>query len=122
MTIRPGRQHGAQEGGGQVIELAFTLTPVGWFVAIVGAVLFGIVAQLVGQAHYSYEWVVDSLGAFIGAIVASEFIVAWQAFGPVYEGLALVPALIGGLAVGVVVAVTTRYLGGRTLGHTPAAA
>jgi uncharacterized membrane protein YeaQ/YmgE (transglycosylase-associated protein family) len=104
------------------MELAFTLTPVGWLIAIVGAVLFGVIAQLVGQAHHSYEWAVDGLAAFIGAIVASEFIVAWQAFGPVYEGLALVPALVGGLVVGIAAAVTTRYLGGRTFGHTPAAA
>jgi len=104
------------------MELVFTLTPVGWFIAVVGALLFGVVAQVVGQAHHRYEWGIDSLGAFVGAIVASEFIVAWQAFGPVYEGLALVPALVGGLVVGIAAAVTTRYLGGRPLGHTPAAA
>src|SRR3954470_24102114 len=103
------------------MELAFTLAPIGWLVAIVGAVLFGVVAQLVGQPHFSYEWVLDGLAAFVGAIVASEFIVAWQAFGPVYEGLALEPALIGGLVVGTVVATITRYVGGD-VGHAPAAA
>ena len=103
------------------MELAFTLTPVGWFITIVGAGLFGVIAQLVGEAQSGYEWAIDGLAAFIGAIVASEFIVAWQSFGPVYEGLALVPALIGGLAVGIVVAVATRYFGGHNPGHSPAA-
>ena len=42
----------------------------------------------------------DSVAAAIGALVASEFIVAWQALGPVVDGLALVPALAGGLVVG----------------------
>ena len=104
------------------MELAFTLELGGWVIAIVGALLFGVVAQLVGEAQSSYEWVVDGVAAFIGAIVASEFIVAWQTFEPVYMGLALVPALIGGLVVGIIVAVATRYVGGRTIGHSPAAA
>jgi hypothetical protein len=37
------------------MELAFTLTPIGWFIAIVGAVLFGVLAQLVGRAWFSFE-------------------------------------------------------------------
>jgi len=104
------------------MELSIALGLAGWLVLIVGSALFGIAAQLVGDARYSYEWVVDGLAAFIGAIVASEFIVAWQTFEPVYMGLALVPALIGGLVVGVIVAVATRYVGGHMVGHSPAAA
>ena len=105
------------------MELAFTLTPVGWFVAIVGALAFGVIAQLVGHASFSYEWVADSLAAFVGAIVASELVVAWQSFGPMYEGLALVPALIGGLVVGGIVAVVIRYAGGpSSVGHSRTAA
>src|SRR4029078_3916142 len=55
-----GHHGGARKGGG-AMELAFTLPPVGWFVAIVGAVTFGVIAQLVGHASFSYEWVADSL-------------------------------------------------------------
>ena len=29
--------------------------------------------------------------------MASELIVAWRTFGPVWEGLAIVPAIVGGL-------------------------
>jgi uncharacterized membrane protein YeaQ/YmgE (transglycosylase-associated protein family) len=67
-------------------------------------------AQMIGEAHTGYEWFVDSVAAAIGALVASEFIVAWRALGPVVDGLALLPALAGGLVVGLVVAVATRYL------------
>jgi hypothetical protein len=50
--------------------------------------------------------------------VASEFIIGWQAFEPVFDGLALVPALIGGLVVGLIVEVTTRLVtGGTYTGH-----
>ena len=70
------------------MELSIALGLAGWLVLIVGAALFGIVAQFVGDARSSYEWA---------------------------DGLAIVPALIGGLVVGLVVAVATRLLTG---GHS----
>ena len=97
------------------MELSITLGLAGWLVLIVGAALFGIAAQFVGDAHGDFEWAIDGVAAGIGALVASEFIVAWQATGPVFDGLAIVPALVGGLVVGLAVAVATRLLtGGRT--------
>ena len=43
---------------------------------------------------------------------------AWQTFEPVWDGLAIVPALIGGLVLGIVVEIATRYLtGGTYAGH-----
>ncbi len=99
------------------MELTLTLGLAGWLVLIVGAALFGIAAQLVGDARSDYEWVVDGIAAGLGALVASEFIVAWQATGPVFDGLALVPAVVGGLVVGLVVAVATRFLTGGHYTH-----
>jgi len=81
---------------------------------VVGSVVFGVVAQLVGTANFGYEWMLSALGAGIGAFVASEFIVGLRDVGPVFDGLALVPALIGGVIVGSVIAAATRYL---TSGH-----
>lgn len=96
------------------MELAITLGFGGWLVLIAGALLFGVIAQFVGETRTGYEWLVDGIAAAIGAVVASEFIISLRTFEPVWEGLALVPALIGGLAVGLVVEVATRYLtGGR---------
>ena len=87
-------------------------------VLVIGAVVFGVVAQFVGEARTGYEWLVDAIGAGIGALVASEFIIGWQAFAPVFDGLALLPALVGGLVVGLVVEVATRFLtGGTYTGH-----
>jgi uncharacterized membrane protein YeaQ/YmgE (transglycosylase-associated protein family) len=94
------------------MELAISLGVLGWIAVIVGALIFGVVAQLIGETRTGYEWLVDAIGAGIGAIVASEFIVAWQSWGPMFDGLAIVPALIGGLVVGVVVELVTRYLTG----------
>jgi hypothetical protein len=99
------------------MELSIALGLVGWLVLIAGAVVFGIAAQFVGEARSPYEWVVDSLAAGFGALAASEFIVGWQATGPVFEGLALVPALVGGLVVGIGVAVVTRFVTGGHYTH-----
>ena len=99
------------------MELVFTLGIVGWAILIVGALAFGVIAQFVGETRTGYEWLVDAIAAGIGALVASEFIVAWQAFGPVVDGLALVPALVGGLAVGLIVEVATRMVTGGRYTH-----
>jgi hypothetical protein len=94
------------------MELAISLGLGGWILLIAGALLFGIVAQFVGHATFGFEWLVDAAAAGFGALVASEFIIGWQAFEPVWDGLALVPALVGGLVLGLIVAVATRYLTG----------
>ena len=96
------------------MDLAITMGLGGWLVLFAGALLFGIVAQFVGEARTGYEWLVDGVAAALGAVIASEFIISLRTFEPVWDGLALVPAVIGGLALGLVVEIATRYLtGGR---------
>jgi uncharacterized membrane protein YeaQ/YmgE (transglycosylase-associated protein family) len=94
------------------MELAIALGFGGVIVLVLGALVFGVVAQLFGETRTGYEWLVDAIGAGIGALVASELIVAWRTTEPVFDGLALVPALIGGLVVGIVVELATRYMTG----------
>jgi vancomycin permeability regulator SanA len=104
------------------MEFAFNLGFGGWLVLVVGALVFGGLVQFLGQPRASFEWVATAIGAAIGAVVASEFIVGWQAFQPVWEGLALVPALVGGLVVGTAVEVATRSLTGGTYSGRPTSA
>ena len=100
------------------MDLAIALGIGGWFILVVGALVFGVAAQFIGETRTGYEWLVDGIAAGIGALVASEFIVSWRTFEPVTDGLALVPALIGGLVVGVIVELATRYLtGGSYVGR-----
>ena len=94
------------------MELAIALGLGGVIVLVVGALVFGVVAQLFGETRTGFEWLVDAIGAGIGALVASEFIVGWRTTEPVFDGLALVPALIGGLVVGLVIELATRYMTG----------
>jgi uncharacterized membrane protein YeaQ/YmgE (transglycosylase-associated protein family) len=104
------------------VELTFALGVAGWILVVVGALIFGVAAQLLGETRTLYEWLVDSVAFGIGAFVASEFIIAWRTFEPVYDGLAIVPALIGGLVVGIVVEILTRYLTGGTYAGRPSPA
>jgi uncharacterized membrane protein YeaQ/YmgE (transglycosylase-associated protein family) len=104
------------------MEFAIGLGLGGWIVLIVGALVFGAVAQFVGETRTGYEWVVDAIAAGIGALAASEFIVAWRTFEPSLDGLALVPAVIGGLVLGLVIEVATRYVTGGTYSGRPMAA
>jgi len=104
------------------MEFAIGLGLGGWIVLIVGALVFGAVAQFVGETRTGFEWLVDAAAAGIGALVASEFIVAWRTFEPTWDGLALVPALLGGIVVGLVVEVATRYMTGGTYSSRPISA
>ena len=104
------------------MEFAIGLGLGGWVILIVGALVFGAIAQFVGETRTGYEWLVDAIAAGIGALFASEFIVAWRTFEPTWDGLALVPALLGGIVVGLVVEVATRYLTGGTYSGRPLSA
>ena len=99
------------------MELSISLGLGGLAILVVGSLIFGGIAQVVGETRTGYEWLVDAIAAGVGALVASEFIVVWQAAGPVVDGLALVPALVGGLAVGLVVEVATRLFTGGHYTH-----
>ena len=100
------------------MEFTFDVGLWSWLILIVGGVVLGLIAQLIGEARVGYEWIVTGIGAFVGAFAASEFIIGWRAYEPVFDNLALIPALIGGIVVGIVVAVATRLLtGGKYLGE-----
>jgi uncharacterized membrane protein YeaQ/YmgE (transglycosylase-associated protein family) len=101
------------------MELAIALGLGGGVVLIVGAVVFGVLAQLIGETRTGFEWLVDGIAAGAGALIASEFITSWRTFEPVWDGLALVPALIGGLVVGIVIELATRFMTGGTYTHRP---
>jgi uncharacterized membrane protein YeaQ/YmgE (transglycosylase-associated protein family) len=101
------------------MELAITLGLGGWLLLVGGALVFGVIAQFIGETRTGYEWLVDAIAAFVGGLIASEFVISLQTYAPVYDGLALLPALLGGLALGVIVEVATRLLTGGTYSTRP---
>lgn len=101
------------------MDFAISLELGGAVVLIVGALVFGAIAQFIGETRTGFEWLVDAIAFGVGALVASEFITSWRTFEPVWSGLAIVPALIGGLVVGIVIELATRYTTGGTYTHRP---
>ena len=77
---------------------------------IVLATVFGIAVHLVGTPSFRYEWLLTTLAAIVGGFVASEFVVGFRGFEPVYDGLAVIPAIVGGVLLGAVVAGASRFL------------
>ena len=104
------------------MEIAVALGLGGWILLIVGALVFGAIAQFVGETRTDFEWVPAALAAAVGGLAASEFLVAWRTVEPVWDGLALVPALIGGLVVGIAVDVIARLSTGGTYTSRPISA
>jgi len=104
------------------MDLTITLGFGAWLVLIAGALLFGVIAQFVGETRTGFEWLVDGIAAALGALIGSECIIATRTYEPVWDGLALVPAIIGGLALGIAVELVTRYLTGGRYTTRPMAA
>jgi hypothetical protein len=99
----------------------FDIGLAGFVLLIVGAVAFAFVAPLFGQS-VEFESVVDAVAVFAGAFVASEFVIAWRTFEPVWDGVALVPALAGGLAVGIAADLLMRFVVAGTPSRRPMSA
>lgn len=91
------------------MEFTFDIGLWGLLALAAGAVLIGLIAQAIGEVRTGYEWLATAVGAFIGGLVASELVVAWKTFEPVWEGLAIVPAIVGALVVGIIVDAVVRY-------------
>ena len=96
------------------MDFTIELGLAGWGLLIIGAVVLGGMVQLIGAAEWGYEWIVTAGAAFVGGLVASEFVVGWRTFEPLIDQLAIIPAALGGLVVGLVAAVATRLLTGGT--------
>jgi uncharacterized membrane protein YeaQ/YmgE (transglycosylase-associated protein family) len=103
------------------MEFTFDLGLAGIALLIVGALAFAFVAPLLGKS-VEFEGLVDAVAAFAGALIASEFVIAWQAFAPVWDGVALIPALAGGLVVGIVADMLMRLMGAGTPSSRPMSA
>ena len=84
---------------------------------IVGAVVIGAILQYVGDVTIGFEWSVAGLGALIGGWLGSEAFGALSTWGPTWEGMYLLPALIGAVVLGFVVDLAVRYGTGGSLVH-----
>lgn len=91
----------------------FGMTLLAGILLVVGALALGAIAQYVGQVRIGYEWVFTAAAALVGGWLGSEAFGTLSTWGPVFDDLYILPALIGGFIVGGVVDfVVRRYTGG----------
>jgi uncharacterized membrane protein YeaQ/YmgE (transglycosylase-associated protein family) len=84
---------------------------------VVGSIVFAIALQLIGETRFGYEWVITSIGAFVGAVAGTEFFTGLRTFQPTWDGVALLPALAAGVVLAVIVDLVVRYETGGSLVH-----
>ena len=75
-----------------------------------GAIVIGGIFQLIGEVTIGWEWAVVSVGALVGGYLGSEALGELSTLGPQFQGLFIVPAIIGGVVLGAIVDALTRYL------------
>lgn len=84
----------------------------GALVVILGALAIGGVGQYIGRVAVGYEWIFTALAALVGGWLGSEAFGTLSTWGPVVDGLYILPALIGAIVLGGVVDLALRVATG----------
>jgi uncharacterized membrane protein YeaQ/YmgE (transglycosylase-associated protein family) len=87
-------------------------------ILLVGALVIGGITQIIGETR-AFHWLPVAAGAFLGGYLGSEAFGSLSTWGPEFEGLYIVPALIGGAIVGAIVDGLTRYAAHETYVSEP---
>jgi hypothetical protein len=84
-------------------------------IVVVAALLLGVLVQMYLKPKTGYEWLVVGVAAGVGAWFASE--ITWTQWftgltnlGPQFDGLLVIPAVIGGLVLGAITEVVARAI------------
>ncbi|HEY7525435.1 MAG TPA: GlsB/YeaQ/YmgE family stress response membrane protein [Candidatus Limnocylindria bacterium] len=83
-------------------------------VLIAGALVIAAILQVIGRVGFGTEWIFTGVAALVGGWLGSEAFGSLSTWGPVMDGLYLVPALIGAVILGGVVDAFLRYGTGGT--------
>ena len=86
---------------------------------VASAIVIGAIPLLIGEARTAWEWLATAAAVLVGGWLGSEAFGGISTFGPAFEGLYLVPALVGGIVLGSIVDAATRYVSGGTYTHAP---
>jgi hypothetical protein len=75
---------------------------------VVAAIAMGVVVQLTGVARSGYDGLITGIAVVGGAIVAGQWLGSSSTWGPQFDGLYLLPALIGGVVLGAIADLAVR--------------
>jgi len=96
------------------------MTGVAALMLVLGALILGAIAQIIGRVVVGYEWIFTALAALVGGWIGSEALGTLSTWGPEFEGLYVLPAFIGGIVLGGLVdVVVRRSTGGSYLEPRP---
>jgi hypothetical protein len=99
------------------MDWSIDITALGMAALVIGSLVYGVALNLLGEFNpLAYGWILTSLGTFLGAFIASEYI-GLDTFAPIWEGVAFWPAIVGGLVAGGVVELVIRLVHGRPTLH-----
>jgi hypothetical protein len=84
-----------------------------------GALIVGIVAHIIGEVTFGYEWAVTGIAALGGGYLGSQAFAGLSTWGPEIEGLFVLPAVIGAIVLGGIVDALVRYATQGTYTHEP---
>jgi hypothetical protein len=105
------------------VESDLGLTGLGTLVAL--SLIFGVIVRIVPGRETRWEWLIGAIGYFIGGLLVSEVMFAGateEELQPIIDGLAFDEAMLGGLLVGVLVVIATRFVTHGRPFHPPAPA
>ena len=95
--------------------MTFDMTLIAYAAVIIVALVIGVLVQMYLNPKTPYEWAITGVGVALGAWFASEL--TWTQWfgsanlGPTWEGLLVIPAVIGGLVLGAIFEVVARAIG-----------
>ena len=91
----------------------------GLLMLVGGALVLGLIVQLIGETRTGFEWLVAGIAAVIGGWLGSESFGTASTWGILFDGLYVLPALIGGVVLGGIVDIVVRTATGGSYVHHP---
>ena len=76
------------------------MTLLAFALIIGGALVIGVACHLIGRAREGYEWEIGTVGALYGGLLANGIFTTRVAVAPVFDGLQVIPAVLGGAFLG----------------------
>jgi hypothetical protein len=87
------------------------MTPIAFVLVIGGALVIGVACHFIGRAREGYEWEIGTVGALYGGLLANGIFATTSASAPAYDGLSVIPAVLGGAFLGGMMVLMFRRFG-----------
>jgi hypothetical protein len=87
------------------------MAPIAFVLVIGGALVIGVACHFVGRAREGYEWEIGTVGALYGGLLANGIFATSVPPAQGYDGLSVIPAVLGGAFLGGLIVFMFRRFG-----------